>query len=377
MSTLIDPKSTAAGSSGAGFGRFFLPGPTEVRQDVLQAMLLPMIGHRGKGIEELMGRISPRLQKVFRTSRAVYSVTSSATGLMEGGVRNAVRERVLCLINGSFSERFYKAAKNSGVPCDKLEVPYGAYHSPEMLADALRGGKYDAVTMVHSETSTGVLNPIKELTRVAHESGDVVVIVDTVSSMAGAQVECDAWELDYVCSGSQKAFAVPPGLAFCTANERVFERAKASSRRGLYFDIQELDDYYKKNQTPNTPAVSLLYALDVQMQHIDAEGIEARWARHSAMADRTYAWVEELNNAGHPMSVFAPEGYRSPTVTCIRMPAGKLGSSVTAEMKRKGFVIGSGYGKLKDDMVRIGHMGDHTVDELNVVLDALREVLTA
>lgn len=372
MSTVIDPKSPAANSSGASFGRFFLPGPTEVREDVLRAMLLPMIGHRGKGIEEIMGRISPRLQRVFRTSRAVYTVTSSATGLMEGGVRNAVRERVLCLVNGSFSERFYKAAKNSGVPCDKLEVPYGAYHSPEMLADALKGGKYDAVTMVHSETSTGVLNPIRELTRVAHDSGDVVVIVDTVSSMAGAAVESDAWELDYVCTGSQKAFAVPPGLAFCTANERVFERARASNRRGLYFDIQELDDYYKKNQTPNTPAVSLLYALDVQLQHMDAEGIESRWARHQAMADRTYQWAAEMGS-----TIFAPEGYRSPTVTCIGMPAGKLGSAVTAEMKKKGFVIGSGYGKLKDDMVRIGHMGDHTVDELNVLLDALREVLSA
>jgi predicted phosphoserine aminotransferase len=377
MSTLIDPKSLAAGSSGAGFGRFFLPGPTEVRRTVLEAMLQPMIGHRGKGIEEIMGRISPRLQRVFRTSRAVYSVSASATGLMEGGVRNAVRERVLCLINGSFSERFYKAAKNSGILCDKLEVPYGAYHSPEMLSDALKGGKYDAVTMVHSETSTGVLNPIRDLTRVAHESGDVVVIVDTVSSMAGAQVESDAWELDYVCTGSQKAFAAPPGLAFCAANERVFERSRASSRRGLYFDIQELDDYYKKNQTPNTPALSLLYAMDVQLQHIDAEGIEARWARHLAMANRTYAWVDELRSAGVSVKLFAPEGYRSPTVTCVGMPSGKLGSAVTAEMKKKGFVIGSGYGKLKDDMVRIGHMGDHTVDELNALLDALREVLSA
>jgi predicted phosphoserine aminotransferase len=377
MSTMIDPKAAAAGTTGAGFGRFFLPGPTEVRHDVLRAMMLPMIGHRGKQIEELMGRISPRLQQVFRTSRGVYTVSSSATGLMEGGVRNAVRERVLCLINGSFSERFYKAAKNSGVPCDKLEVPYGAYHTPDMLADALKGGKYDAVTMVHSETSTGVLNPIQDLARVAHASGDVVVIVDTVSSMAGAQVECDAWELDYVCTGSQKAFAVPPGLAFCAANERVFERARASSRRGLYFDIQELDDYYRKNQTPNTPAVSLLYALDVQLQHIDDEGIEARWARHTAMANRTYEWARDMSDAGAPLTIFAPDGYRSPTVTCIGMPPGKIGSAVTAEMKKRGFVIGSGYGKLKDDMVRIGHMGDHTVDELNVLLDALREVLGA
>ncbi|MFN8581679.1 MAG: alanine--glyoxylate aminotransferase family protein [Gemmatimonadaceae bacterium] len=377
MSTVIDPQAAASGKSDSGFGRFFLPGPTEVRPDVLAAMLKPMIGHRGKGIEELMARISPRLQEVFCTSRAVYTVSSSATGLMEAGVRNAVRERVLCLVNGSFSERFYKAAKNSSIPCDKLEVPYGQYHSPEMVADALKKGSYDAVTMVHSETSTGVLNPIRELAKACHDSGDVVVIVDTVSSMAGAPVECDAWELDYVCTGSQKAFAVPPGLAFCTANERVFERARASGRRGLYFDILELDDYYKKNQTPNTPAVSLLYALDVQLQHMQAEGNQARWARHMAMAKRTYAWVAERQAEGLPISIYAPEGYRSPCVSCITMPPGKLGSAVTAEMKKRGFVIGSGYGKLKDDMVRIGHMGDHTLDELNVLLDALREVYAA
>lgn len=375
MSTVIDPQKAAGAKADSGFGRFFLPGPTEVKTDVLMAMTRPMIGHRGKQIEELMARVSPRLQQVFRTSRAVYSVASSATGLMEGGVRNAVRERVLCLVNGSFSERFFKAASNSGVPCDKLEVPYGAYHTPEMLAEALKGGTYDAITMVHSETSTGVLNPIRELTRTAHAAGDVVVIIDTVSSMAGAPVECDAWELDYVCTGSQKALAVPPGLAFCTANERIFERARASKRRGLYFDLVEMDDYYKKNQTPSTPAVSLLYALDVQLQHIEAEGMAGRWARHQAMAERTYAWVAEQGQSGLPLTVFAPEGYRSPTVTCIGMPPGKKGSEVTAGMKAKGFVIGSGYGKLKDQMIRIGHMGDHTLAELDSVLDALGEVL--
>jgi predicted phosphoserine aminotransferase len=373
MSTTVDARAAVPGGGAAGgsFGRFFLPGPTEVRPEVLQAMLKPMIGHRGKGIEELMARIGPRLQEVFRTSRGVYTVTSSATGLMEAGVRNAVRERVLCLVNGSFSERFYKAAVNSGIQADKLEVPYGQYHSPDAVAEALKGGKYDVMTMVHSETSTGVLNPIRDLARAAHEAGDVVVVVDTVSSMAAAPVECDAWDLDYVLTGSQKALAVPPGLAFCTANERVFQRARASQRRGLYFDLLELDDYYKKNQTPNTPAVSLLYALDVELAYIAAEGMEARWARHEAMAKRTWEWA-----GSRGLSIFAPEGYRSPAVSCIRTGARK-GSDVTAEMKKRGFVIGSGYGKLKDDMVRIGHMGDHTVEELDVLLEALGEVLAA
>lgn len=377
MSSVIGSTHDTSDNAGAGpkvmapaFGRFFLPGPTEVRHDVLYAMTQQMIGHRGTDVEEMMARIAPRLQQVFRTSNPVYSVTSSATGLMEGGVRNAVRERVLCLVNGSFSERFYKASVNSGITADKLEVPFGEYHRPDQLADALKGGRYDLVTVVHSETSTGVLNPIRELAKVAHDSGDVAMVIDTVSSLAAGPVECEAWDLDYVLTGSQKAMALPPGLAFCTANARVFERARASNRRGLYFDLVEFDEYFRKHQTPNTPAVSLLYALDVQLDRMIAEGMDARWARHAQMAEATWSWAESRG-----LAIFAPAGYRSPGVSCIRMPKGKTGSHVAAAMRAKGFVIATGYGALKDDMVRIGHMGEHSLGEVEAVLEALGEVL--
>ncbi|MGQ0764756.1 MAG: pyridoxal-phosphate-dependent aminotransferase family protein [Gemmatimonadota bacterium] len=359
------------------FGRFFLPGPTEVRHDVLHAMTQQMIAHRGKAVEDLMARVAPRLQAVFRTTRPVYTSTSSATGLMEAGVRNATRERVLCCVNGSFSERFHKASVNSGIAADKLEVPYGAFHSPDMVADALRGGRYDVVTVVHSETSTGVLNPIAEIAEAIHAAGDVVIVVDTVSSMAAAPVESDAWNLDYVLTGSQKALAMPSGLSFCAANDRVLARAKESRRRGLYFDLLEFDEYYRKNQSPNTPAVSLLYAMDAQLAHIEREGMEARWARHAAMAERTWAWAEEMNGRGVEVSLYAPAGYRSPSVTCINAPESKPGSAIAKEMKARGFTIATGYGKLKDDMIRIGHMGDHTLGELETLLDALAEVMGA
>jgi predicted phosphoserine aminotransferase len=369
MSTVVDPMQGVSVKA-PPFGRFFLPGPTEVRHDVLYAMTQQMIGHRGKDVEDLMARVAPALQQVFRTTRPVYSVTSSATGLMEAGVRNATLKRALCLVNGSFSERFYKASVNSGVAADKLEVPFGQFHSPELVADALKGGAYDVVTCVHSETSTGVLNPIQDIARAAHEAGDVAVIIDTVSSLAAGAVECDAWDLDYVLTGSQKALALPSGLAFCTANDRVMARAKESKRRGLYFDLLEFDEYYKKNQTPNTPAVSLLYALDLQLEHMMAEGVEARWARHAQMAEYAWRWTE-----GRGLKVFAPAGYRSPGVTCILMPDGKKGSAVAAAMKARGYVIATGYGALKDDMVRIGHMGEHTLGEVETVLEALGEVL--
>ncbi|MGQ0539434.1 MAG: pyridoxal-phosphate-dependent aminotransferase family protein [Gemmatimonadaceae bacterium] len=360
-----------------GFGRFFLPGPTEVLPDVLEAMTRPMIGHRGKDIEGLIERIQPGLQAVFRTKRPVYLSTSSATGLMEAALRNGARRRVLSLVNGAFSERFYRIAVACGLSADKLEAPLGHGFSADQLAAALAGQDYDAVTVVHSETATGALNPIAELAKVAHAAGDVMLLVDSVSGMAGARCETDAWELDCVLTGAQKAFALPPGLAFCTASEEVLERARQKKDRGIYFDFIEFDKYIRKNQTPNTPAVSLMYALEVQLAHILAEGLESRWARHQAMAERTWAWVQETRARGSGISVLAPEGYRSPTVTCIRLASGQTGSAVTSAMKAQGFVIASGYGPEKDLMIRIGHMGEHTLEELDVLLEALGKVLLA
>jgi predicted phosphoserine aminotransferase len=360
-----------------GFGRFFLPGPTEVRPEVLQAQLRPMIGHRGRAMEELIARLQPGLKSIFRTRRPVYISSSSATGLMEGALRNGARRRVLCLVNGAFSERFHKIAIACGLDADAIEVPLGAGHTPEMLADALRRGSYDAVTVVHSETSTGVLNPIREMAEVTRAAGDVMLLVDSVSGVAGVPVETDAWELDFILTGSQKALALPPGLAFGVARPALLERARQKRDRGIYFDFVEFEKYIEKNQTPNTPSVSLFYALEAQLERIHAESIERRWARHEAMARRTWEWVDELGDGGLDVSVLAPEGFRSPTVTCIRVPASRPGSKVTAEMKARGFVIGAGYGALKDATIRIGHMGDHTVDTLNVLLAELEEVLRA
>lgn len=369
--------SPVSSNAERGFGRFFLPGPTEVRPSVLQAMLQPMIGHRGKGMEELIARVEPDLQYIFRTNRPVYIASSSATGLMEGAIRNGVRSSVLCLVNGAFSDRFFQIARACGVKAEALTVPHGQIHTPDMLANALKGRSYDAVTVVHSETSTGALNPIAELAGVAHAAGDVALLVDSVSGMAGAPVETDEWELDFVLTGSQKAFAIPAGLAFAAARENVIERAKARTDRGIYFDLIEYHKSIEKNQTPNTPALSLIYALAAQLADIRRETIEARWERHAAMAKRTWAWVDEVRDAGVPISVLAPEGARSPTVTCVALPSTHSGTAVTAAMKARGYIISAGYGTLKDTSVRIGHMGDHTLGELDSLLDVLREVLTA
>jgi aspartate aminotransferase-like enzyme len=357
------------------FGRFFLPGPVDVRPEVLAQMSKGMIGHRVPEMVALMGYIQPRLRTIFGTTRPVYVSASSATGLMEGAVRNGARRHVLSLVNGAFSQRFHRITLANGLKADALEVPWGQVHTPDVLDDALRRGIYDAVTVVHSETSTGALNPIRELAEVVHKNGDVAILVDSVSGLAGAPLFADDWQLDFVLTGSQKAFAIPPGLAFGVAQESVLERARSKTDRGVYFDFLEFEQNLEGNQTPNTPAVSLLYATAEQVEHIVQEGMAARWARHAAMADRTYRWVDEMNERGVKLGIVAPAGARSPTVTCIRLPEGRTGPQVVAETRKRGFAIATGYGKLKEESFRIGHMGDHTVAGLESLLEVLTDVL--
>lgn len=356
------------------FGRFFLPGPTEVRREILEAMVAPMMGHRTREAEALMERIQPGLKHVFRTERPVYLAPSSGTGMMEMAVRNAARGRVLSLVNGAFSDRFARIAEACGRELERVHVEWGEHHTPEMLDQALASGGYDTVTICHSETSTGVLNPIGELAAVAHRHG-AIVLVDTVSSMAGAPVETDDWGIDFVVTSAQKAFALPPGLGFAAVQEPVLERAKDIDSRGLYYDILAFEKNLAKNQAPNTPAISLMYAAAAQMEAILAEGVENRWARHEAMAERTYEWVRAMRDDGFELGILAPEGFRSPTVTGVTLPEGVEGPDVCAALRAHGFVVAPGYGKLKKAMIRIGHMGDHTVAELDSLLAALAGVL--
>ncbi len=358
------------------FGTFFLPGPTEVRPAVLEAMMQPMIGHRVVEMEELMGRMQPRLRALFKTERPVYVSASSATGFMEGAVRNGARRRVLSLVNGAFSERFFQIARSTGLDADPLEVAWGKPHTPEMVENALSRGIYDAVTVVHSETSTGVLNPIKELAEVTKRAGDVVLLVDSVSALGGSDFRTDEWAVDLVLTGSQKCMALPPGLAFCVAQRHILERAQSKNDRGVYFDFLEFERNILKNQTPNTPAVSMLYALAAQLENIEQEGLQNRFDRHTEMAHRVYAWVTEMREErGVDLHVLAPEGFRSPTVTAIKVPEGWTGPKVAAGVAARGFTIATGYGAMREATFRIGHMGDHTMPRLEMLLDVLTNVL--
>lgn len=358
-------------------GRFFLPGPTEVDPDVLAAQAQPMIGHRGPDIERMMSGLEEGLELLFVTKRPVIVSTSSATGLMEAAVRNGVRSgRVLSLVDGAFSGRFAEIAQTCGHDVEVWKVEWGNVHSPNELDDRLSAGGFDAVTLSQSETSTGALQDLEALAGVVSRYPDTVLLVDSVTGIGGVETRPDDWGVDFILTGSQKAMALPPGLAFGVASEAMMERSSAAPGKGWYFDLERLAGQLAAKQTPATPAISLLYSLDVQLKRIVDEGMERRWQRHLDMQARTFEWVDEMRAGGVGIDVFAVEAHRSPTVTCISMADGMNARDVVAGARARGWVLGGGYGKLKDSTVRIGHMGDHTVEELNGLLDVLADVMT-
>ena len=358
----------------SSYGRFFLPGPTEVHPDVLAAQTRPMIGHRGAAIQDLIAVLQAGLEEVFVTQRPVIISTSSATGLMEAAIRNGVGEgKVLALVNGAFSKRFAEAAVACGREVEIWEMPWGGYHDPGELKERLVRGGYDAVTVCHSETSTGVIQDLEALAEVVRTDERALLLVDSVTGVCGAEVQTDGWGLDFVLTGSQKALALPPGLSFGVASEAMMARAETVPHRGVYFDLVALMSSLAHQQTPATPAISLMYALQAQLERILGEGMDVRWKRHAAMRDRTIEWIEERHGVG--IEPYAPVGHRSPTITTIALPERILGPTVVAAMKERGWVIGGGYGKLKETTVRIGHMGDKTVEELDLLLEDLDEVL--
>jgi aspartate aminotransferase-like enzyme len=334
-----------------------------------------MIPHRGAEFEELFARLQDGLRKVFRTERPVLVSSSSATGLMEAAVRCAPAGSVLSLVNGAFSARFAEISASCGHPTDVVEAPWGSTVDLDEVESRLAARRYAAVTVVHSETSTGALTDVRAVAEIAHRHG-ALCLVDSVSGVGGAPLYADEWGLDFVLTGSQKALALPPGLAFGVASPAYMRGASEAPARGRYFDVVEFARYAERDETPNTPAISLLYALEVQLAAISVEGIEHRWERHAAMALECQTWVDSVvEGHGIPLALLAPERRRSPTVSAIVLPESLRGPDVVAAVAGRGFTIGAGYGKLKDRSIRIGHMGDHDTDTLRACLAACGEAI--
>lgn len=356
-------------------GHFFLPGPTEVDRDVLAAQVTPMYGHRSDACREVLREVDEGLRPFFGTSRPVLVGTMSATGFMEAAVRAGTRSSVLSVVNGAFSARFAQIAEGCGRAVERLEVPWGRAVDPEELDRRLARGGIDAVTVVHSETSTGALAPLEAIGEVVRGHPDVFLLVDSVTGVGATPVRAEAWGLDVVLTGSQKGLAMPPGLAFAAVSERLLERARGLPDRGWYLDLVRYAERAEDAQTPTTPALTLLHAARAQVRRMRDETPAGRFDRHRALAGACTAEVERWRADGLAVSVLAPEGERSPTVTCIELPPGRSGPEVVAGIRDRGWVVGGGYGRLKQRTIRIGHMGDHSIEGLAGVLAAVEAEL--
>lgn len=352
-------------------GHLFIPGPVDVNEEVLAAQTQPMLPHRSAEFEEIFQRVEGESRKLFFTDQRVFVVASSGTGLHEAAVRNFANRTVLSCVNGAFGKRWQQVSESNGKQTAVLESEWHEPITAQMVAEALRGKSYEIILVVHNETSTGLVNPIQEIAAVVRDaSPDTLICVDAVSSLSADRLEMDAWDLDMVLTSSQKALALPPGLALGAVSERAMERAEKVENRGWYFDFVRLEKHRLKDSTPATPAISLIYALDLQLKRIFAEGLEARFVRHAEMAERVQNWAIEQG-----LALYAPEGYRSKTVTTIDNQLEIDVSAINAFLVERGMRIANGYGQLKNKTFRIGHMGELQLGDIDELLQAMEEFL--
>lgn len=353
--------------------KLFIPGPIEVSEKTYRAMCEPMIGHRSGDFKTLYGGLQPKLQELFGTKRPVFLSTSSAWGVMEGAIRNLVGKKVLNAMNGAFSDKWFDVSKRCGKAAETLQVEWGQPIRPEQIEEKLSLGGFDALTLIHNETSCGVRSPLAEIAAVMRKFPEVMFIVDTVSSFSTESIPMDELGIDVLLTGSQKALAMPPGLALFAVSERALERAKSIPDRGYYFDFVEFAKNQEQDMTPSTPVIPLIYALRSKVNDILAEGAEARYARHAKLNGLVHEWVKAKG-----FEFFAPEGYRSLSLTCV---ANNREVDVAAWIKRlrekHRMVIDGGYGKLKGKTFRLSNMGDETEATVKELLAALDDTAEA
>lgn len=351
--------------------QLFIPGPTEVSHDVLMAMTKPLIGHRTKECSELQKSISQKVQKLFYTDNVVVLSTSSGSGLMEAAIRSCTAKKALCTAIGSFGKRWYKMAEANNVPATLIEAEAGEPISLEAIEKELNTGEYDLLTITHSETSTGVGNDLEAISRLMKNYPNVVWCVDAVSSAGGMKIEMDKLGIDILLTSSHKALALPPGMALCAVSQKAYERTFEVKHRGLYFDLQDLyKRVVEKNfQYPSTPNVTMMYGLDYQLDRILEEGLEARFARHKAMAERVRAWAKKY------FDLFPNENYMVDTQTVIKNTRGISVADLNEALAERGKTLSNGYGDLKEKTFRIAHMGELTMADVDALLKDIEEIL--
>ncbi len=351
--------------------RLFIPGPVKVNDDVLQQLARPTLGHRGKEYAQLHGETAEMLKQILFTEQNVFLSTSSASGIWEAAVRNCVApgERLLATCCGAFSDKWASVARSCGVEVDELKVEWGKPILPEMIDEKLSGGGYSAITLVHNETSTGLTNPVEQISAMMKQKyPDVLVFVDSVSGMVGLPLKFDELGWDVAFASVQKAFAIPPGLAVAVVSDRALEKSKEVPNRGYYFNFENWAKSAQKNQTLVTPSIPHIMALNYQCRKLVAEGMENVWARHREMGQFVRGWAKEK------FGLFCEEQYASNTLTAVENTRGiNVAETIAAIQAKHNTIFGNGYGKLKEQTFRIAHMGDITLADLEELLGWIDE----
>ncbi|MGC5324509.1 pyridoxal-phosphate-dependent aminotransferase family protein [Brevibacillus sp. SYSU BS000544] len=341
-----------------------IPGPTPIPPRVQQAMNRPMIGHRSGQFSKLFAETATKLKPYFGTTQDVLIVTGSGTSALEMAVVNTVQpgEEVAVLVSGAFGERFAKICERYGIFVHRLDVAWGEAITSEILTPFLADKKQvKAVFATYCETSTGVLNPIKELAEVVRQQTDALFIVDAVSCLGAVPCEMDAWGVDIVVTGSQKAFMLPTGLAFIAASERAWQVIESIKPQAFYLDLKAYRKSFAEKTTPYTPAVSLVFGLEEVTAVLEEEGLENVIKRHELLRDMTRAAMKAL---GIPL--MTKDEYGSPTVTSLD-PQGLFDAEELRKVLRTkhNMIVAGGQQHLKGKIFRIGHMG--YCDALDVI----------
>lgn len=354
--------------------KLFTVGPVACRPEVLKEMSRQMFSHRSVEYQEIHRKTVELLQKFLETKNQVFLFPSSGSGVMEATIRNCVEGKLLCCISGEFGKRYAEIGLSNGREVITLETPLGNPITPQLLEDSLRANPdVEAVSITYNETSVGILNPLEELAKVVKEHGKLL-FVDAVSAMGGVELKVDEWGIDVCFSSSQKCFGVPPGLAVASVSPAALERSERMKNKGWYFDFKLYEHYQQKEwSTHMTPPIPQISALKKELEIIEAEGgKQKRLELYRSRARRIQEGVKDLG-----LTLFPREGYESPTVTCVNAPKGMSGSEIYQEMRRRGIELAKGYGALRECTFRIGNMGYISFEDIEEMLQALGEVLSA
>lgn len=352
-----------------------VPGPTPLPLPVREAAAADMINHRGPEFKDLLAKVTADLRTVFQTEHEIMILTGSGTGGLEAAIVNLVNpgDKVVAVSIGEFGERLADIARVYGADVTKVSAPYGQAADPQALEEALdRTPDARAVLVTHNETSTGVTNDLRTLAEVVRSrpNGGPLLVVDGVSSVGSIPLKTDEWGCDVVISGSQKGWMAPPGLAMLAISPRAWEAVEACKCPRYYFDLRQARKYAATGQTPWTPAVGVFYALRAGLELILQEGLENVYARHRRVAQHCRDGARELG-----FELFPDPAYASNTVTCLKVPAGVDGAALPGRMRAQGVEIAGGQGKLKGQIIRVGHLGYVHEADIDDVLRALRVAL--